>query len=297
MSKTKIKLLLMIIIFGAIIIFCNGDVFANVTFDKNHSYDSPSDLSDALYNDVKNNRSIDWFFTPTYSTLNGQEMVQRETWERRYSMCWHVSTFDDWTNGDNRTVKSMIDIKDGFIYINDKKIEDSKADAEALIKYYKILKDKYPVENDDTDTQDWIKNPFIKVFILTLNKDKYTKNTGLYSGVFPYNITSASNDVKTYYDISNYKLTEPEQVEAYRIRFLYVDGIEAGTWDGQPYMFTAMKTVTVQPKTGRMRIIKSDSQYSTMRLNGAQFVLYSNDKKKYIGKTNVTSKRLNIYNG
>ena len=127
MSKTKIKLLLMIIIFGAIIIFCNGDVFAaNVKFDDNHSYNSPSDLSDALYNDVKNNKNIDWFFTPTYKTLNGQEMSGRATWERIYSMCWHVTDFDPWTNGDNRTVKTIIDIKDGFVYINDTKISSRK---------------------------------------------------------------------------------------------------------------------------------------------------------------------------
>ena len=286
MSKTKIKLLLMIIIFGAIIIFCNGDVFANVTFDSNHSYSDPDGLSQALKDSGEN---CDWFLNATYNNLKGGTMDGWRTWERVYSMCWHINAFDPYATGTTRDVQTIIDVKDGLIYINDEKIENSQADALALIKYYLKLKENYGSDSQSADPHSEIREPFIKVFILTLQK--YKNKT--YAGVFPYQISSYDNaGIKQYFDISNYQL--PKQVEAYRIRFLYVDGKEGG---GQPYMFTAMKTVTVQPKTGRMRIIKSDSQYSTMRLNGAQFVLYSNDKKKYIGKTNVTSKRLNIYNG
>ena len=95
-------------------------------------------------------------------------------------------------------------------------------------------------------------------------------------------ILNANND---YADRNMGEINEdmfPKGYKNYEIRMIL-----CGQIGGQEQVAFAIREAPEEPNpdTGRIRAIKYDQYNTSVRLNGAKFILYNNDEKKYISKT------------
>lgn len=198
--------------------------------------------------------------------------------------CWHA--WKGTGEGNAVLVESIIDIKPDGVYVsgvctngnsanynnkiyNEKALNNSEEIQKMFCKYFS----NYWSFTESADGNQ--KNHMILMGFL----NNYLYQLGNYKDYMP--ILNANN---AYADINMGSINEsmfPKGYKNYEIRMIL-----CGQIGGQEQVAFAIREARdVNPDTGRIRTIKYDQYNPSVRLNGAKFILYNNDEKKYVSKT------------
>lgn len=211
------------------------------------------------------------------------------------SSCWHHNTIDNTAildSGDryySRIIRFVITIKNDGIYATtpsytEKKIlgeDDAKVVQKIMYSYFcNYGPDGYSGEN----YHGWL-GQHLKYNIYNKLSDNIDKS----QLVLLNNTNSGADNINL--NINNVGVNDrmPLGYEKYEYRLMGVSGTQLS--GAQPVMLFNAREIPEEPNpdTGRIRAIKYDQYNPTVRLNGAKFILYDNDEKKYISKTSRIS--------
>ena len=254
-----------------------------------------------------NKDNVESAFNASFSTLNGKStgygtQVDSTGVYGLNSGCWHYSdvfsngtTDSDGTLGTKSKIYAVINISySKGVVINDKYTvkDDSHALLKAFYRYYANAKASEITFNDNVNNNGSKPHNYLKLKILSV----VGSDTSVFSNS---NMTKDKNLRRLYLMIkggnewSSARLPDwkdnkiGDEWKKYEFRFLCFGGCyDSMNGNGQPYNIWIARKANVE--TGKIRLIKRDSVYDSIRLNGAEFVLYSEEQKGYVNKNSVT---------
>ena len=218
-----------------------------------------------------NKANIEAFFTKDAKDMSGK-FIGAAWSQSDYQLgmnggCWKSKSFDG-KSAYYREIKGVIDIKNDGVYLDNKKILD---DPDMLQKVFYAYYSNYNGNNDGWSYHYWLMRQLQTEIYNKLDKDDKEQLK-----VLNYNESGKEANISLDGNMNgNDYFKNPYTNYEYRI-LVCSGGNVAGA---QEVVFFAAREATSK---GKIRIIKADSQYNTIRLNGAEFKIYSEAKKQYI---------------